>query len=248
MKRKAHKMNARKKILCGILNWKREAKLVKKNLDKFAGDVVVCTDNSSFWKHNKVKEIFEAVENVAACKNMILKYAIDNQYEYVFLIEDDTAPSRKQIFTEYVSLMEKYELNATLYGYGTVHNRVLNDQPNPCIICNDGRGRELYINRYPCSSVIVLKVNKEMKMFDENLQCLETDYLLYDMAVSDQYPFKGFFFDIPESWKEWRKDRRMDTLRNRNLDLINKDRQQRGNIALDANVDKVIEYIKERRG
>jgi hypothetical protein len=242
------KRNRKMNILCGILNWKREAKLMKKCLDKIPADIVVCTDDPDRWKHKKIKETFEAVENVATCKNMILRHAIDNDYKYVFILEDDTAPSRKYVFSEYMAIMEKYDLNVMLYGFGTDNNKVLDNQPNPCIICNDGRGRELYINRYPCGSVMVFRVIDDLKMFDESLNCLETDYLLYDMAEAGQYPFKGFFFDISESWKEWRTDRRMESSRNRPFDLINKDRQQRGNIALDANVDKVIEYIKEHRG
>lgn len=233
------------KILCGILNWKRTAKDMKKGISKLPGDVVVCTDNPEFWKGC---EILEAVESIAASKNKILQKAIDGNYEYCFIIEDDIILSRKEDLLKYVSTMKQYDLNLMLYGFGnTGLNRVLENKPNPCLIVNDGRGNELYVNRYPGSAMMAFRVKEDMRMFDESLIALETDYLVHDIASDGNYPFKGFFFDIAESWKVWRRVRDVERVRQKTLNDINKDRQQRGNITLDNNVDVVINYIKEHR-
>jgi len=233
-------------ILCGILNYGRIHKDMKKIVSKLPGDVIVCTDNPDFWGKT---ETIEAVESIAASKNKIIDHAINNNYDYVFIIEDDLLPSKKQAILEYKYMMDKLKLGGIMYGYGSQMNKVFGTRPNASLIIKDFDGNDIYVNRFPCSSLIGLKVNKDMVKFDERLVMLETDFLFLDMKEKGLYPFSGFYFDINKSWERFHTID-VETKRKKTLALVNKDKEVRKatEIKPDFSADLVLNYINKSIG
>jgi len=232
-------------ILCGILNYGRTHKDMKKVPNKIKGDVVICTDNPEFWGK---RETIAAEESVAASKNKIIDLAIERGYKYVFIIEDDIIPKNKSLFLEYKQMMQKYDLCGIMYGYDTPMNKVFGKRPNASLIITDHQGHIVNINRYPCSSFIGLKVKPDMVKFDEQLCILETDFLFIDMHKKGDHPFNGFFFDISKSWEKFKKID-VKSIRKKNLNMINKDREVRKKCEIkpDFSADAVLKYMNEHR-
>lgn len=234
-------------VLYAVLNWNRDPRQVReiiKNLPCPAKNVLVCTNQIQAWNRIHFKgRLIEAVPSIAASKNKILDQLKGEKF--CFIIEDDIKILRADAFKQYTSMLDEFDLNFMCYGYDNV-NRVLDEKPNPCMIVNDGTGRELYFHRHVCSSVIALRVNKYLPRFDESLNCLETEFLAQDMFDTKNLPFNGFFFDINQSWKYFT---RVDTprVRDKNVHLIQKDIDTRKRkIALSSNADEVLRYIVEK--
>jgi hypothetical protein len=240
------------KVLYGILNWKRRIGSIRKIKKKLPGDIVVCTDDPSFWKRT---ETIEAVPSVAASKNLILKQAITGNYDYCFIIEDDLIPRNSNVFFKYMMLMNYSATDVIMYGFGSgMSNRVLDGKPNPILRIDDNRGNKIILNRKTCSACMGFRVNRDMIMFDERLDVMETDLLMHDHVKAGKYPTGyGFWFDLDESWTQFRQLKEgqnpFPSLRKRTQEAINKDVSVRGNDLPTAasNADAVINYVKERR-
>ena len=79
------------KVLYSLLNWKRFDKQMVKSLSKIQKeDILICTDDKTRW-NQKLYKFIDAEESIAASKNKILKYALENGYTHCFIIEDDVA-------------------------------------------------------------------------------------------------------------------------------------------------------------
>ena len=251
------------KVSYFILNWDRDVKDVKKNIaTKIPGEKpIVFTNQVSAWNGVKcIKDVFEADESVAKTKNKMLKYAKEElKSDFCFIIEDDIDVKDKSGFEQYISLMKKYKLPVAMFGYSAAPNTVLNNRPNPITIINDGRGRSLYINRYPCGSMTCFKISEDLKFFDERLQMFETEFLMEDIfqknESNDLKNLFGFYFDITESWKFFKRREtvnngqrtRIPTVRNKNKTLVEQDFEVRKRPERSMFLDEVIKYIKTNR-
>ena len=233
------------KILYALLNWKRYDKLMLKSLSKLSReDLIIWTDDIERWPKFNCKQ---ADESVAKTKNDILKYALENNYDFCFIMEDDVQIKDKVIFLEYIQLMEKFDLNVVMYGFHNNMNKVLNGRINPCMVLSVKNATPICINRFPCSALLGYRIFEDMTMFDERLTTMEHDFLLHDMCEQGNYPFNGFIFDVFNSWKKIKKIP-METLKKRNPSDIVKDKETRGidALSLQSNGDAVINYVVEK--
>ena len=148
------------KILYGVLNWQRDILTAKRSITKIPKDknseVLIVTDDKSKWAKTKFIKM-DAVPSVAASKNIILKHAIDNKFDYCVIMEDDVIVKNNSIVQKYISMMKQFEINVAMNGYIKA-NTVLDNKPNPSVMARISQsGDELYINRYPCSAFMIFK-------------------------------------------------------------------------------------------
>lgn len=228
-------------VLFGILNYNRSTK----NVDKIIQRLPVQKKDVMVVSNNQGENYVPVGKNVAESKNKILLEAQKRNVGYCFILEDDILATDTFIFKAYISLMDRFGLNVIMYGYDNA-NRVLNGKINPCMILKLLDGQEIYLNRNVCSSVMAFKMYTDMVLFDERLNCLETEFLLTDMVARGKYPFNGFFIDIPNSVGYFRKLEK-ERVKDKSIEAIQKDIQTRGEkINLHTNADDVINYFLNR--
>lgn len=236
-----------KNIMFAILNWDRDPKIVLKNLiQRFpvTNNITVCTNQINEWKKINFKgTLIEADKSIAKSKNKIL-LSMKPTDEYCVIFEDDVQILNSKYLKNYISLMNEFNLGFINYGYATATNRVLDQKPNPCIIMNDGNGRELYFHRHMCSSVLFFKRSMLSVGFDENLKCLEHEFLIEDLVKHRSIPFNGFLLDIEKSWEYFGREKTFPNLKKRTQEDIMHDINLRGgSISLNHNADEVINYV-----
>jgi len=239
------------KTCYGILNYNRPIPyngIINKIPIQGQKDIILCTNNTEKLKdyeNGKVNfKVINIESNVAKCKNAMLKYALENGYNYCFLIEDDIKIIENNVFNGYIYLLECYDYAVTMFGYGSENkNKVIGNKNNPAVIIKLENNKYIFSNRQPCSSFMVFKLTEDMVFFDERLEMLETEFLTKDLKKKGKIPFNGFFIDLPESWKYFMKTTDV-TVRIKNNDLIKQDLQVRGGgISWDNNGDAFFEHI-----
>jgi hypothetical protein len=239
-----------KDVLFGVLNWDRDPVEVRKRMKVLPGperDKVVCTNQVDKWKEIGFNgRLIEADESVAKSKNLILK-SLDNSQKFCFIIEDDVIITNANVITKYRKLMNDFDLNFMCYGYHNHMNRVLDMKPNPCIIMNDGTGREHYFHRSACAAFQVFRNIEYITYYDERLTCLESEFMISDFVKNKDIPFNGFLQDIPESWKYFDRPEGMERVRQKNQQKINEDINiRKTKIQLDNSADAVMKFIMEK--
>ena len=149
--------------------------------------------------------MIKPVKNIGASKNVILKHAMENDYDYCFIIEDDMIIKDDTVFDKYMKLIQTLDYNVLFYGFDNKNRVLANIKPNPCInvIIDDNTG--LCVNRSSCSSFMLFKVEKDMLLFNDNMIIFETDELLWRMKQNDKLQSYGFYPDIKESWLNFDK-------------------------------------------
>jgi hypothetical protein len=233
------------KTVYGILNWNRKCDHL---LDFFKDDEIILCTNNPIKEDCKYSTIV-ADQNVAKCKNDIIKKAKDLNADFLFIVEDDVIINDKIVFEKYIKLMQEYELGVVYYGYdGT--NTILNGIPNPSLIIklNDD-GKELFINRYICSSIVGIDLNNNKELFNENLLTLEHEEYFSKCAKNKIIEFEGFFFDIEQSWIYFD---RIDCAKERiqTVELAKQDnaylKEDGFKITYETNADKLLNYLAEK--
>jgi hypothetical protein len=236
-----------KNVLFAILNWDRNPGTIRKFAKKLPckeEELLICTNMPDKWANFKGK-LIEADPSVAKSKNLILDQV--DGHTHCFIIEDDVKIVKTGAFSKYVKLMDDYDLGMVCYGYDKT-NLVLDEKPNPAMIVNDGRGRELFVNRTACSSIIgIATSDPDHPRFDESLKMLETEFLAVDMVEAGKNPFRGFIFDVKGSWEHFdRLD--FSRVREKTPELAQEDVKTRGGqISLEGSADVVLKYILEKR-
>lgn len=221
---------------------------IKKTINKVSNqcnEILVMT-NSREEYNDKVKILPFEQANWAVNKNSILKYAKNSQFDYCFIIESNIEVIEPNIIKLYINLIEQFKLGLVMYGYGpNSPNMILGNRAHPSVIVKiDKDGRELYINRQPCSSLMLFKIADDMSMFDERLQILETDFICVDMEANKKL-INGFHIDLANS-NSYFKNVDTPIKRVKNDAMANADIQLRGgSIKLENNVDVMLDYIKK---
>ena len=124
-------------------------------------------------------------------------------------------------------------------------NRVINNiRPNPCLAVRVEDDVEVYVARTPCTSLILFKVNKDMKMFDTKLQVFEFEHYLCDLKESGDIKSYGFFPDIAMSWRSFdntgEKKLRVNTKEMGEADM----RYKEVHFNLDINADAILKFLQ----
>ena len=233
------------KILFGFLNfYANRVEFVKKNLQKLSDkrdDILILSD-TSYDKFNTQKI---DGKNVAQCKNIILKYAKDNSYDYCIIIEDDVKLLDKIIIQSYINMLEKYNLSFVMYGFHN-QNRVLGFKPNPCMIIKASEFETLNFSRYVCGAFCLFKITDDMLFFDEHLTLLEMQEYTDRAVIQKKIPFNGFYFDTFESWKHFEKYQ-CESTRVKNKEIVEADIKIIGKqFTLENNADLLINLIREK--
>jgi len=237
------------KIYFGILNYDRPIENVQRIVEQLPGEmgknIFVATNNKKLLEDEGPLNGYVKLDStVASAKNKFLRKARSHAYPYCFIIEDDVILKDPEIFTKYIDLMNRFKLNLTMYGYHGGSNRALgNSRPNPSVRMRIDEDEYLLANRYVCSAVMGFRITGKMKMFDDQLKAMETEYLLKDLTDADQYPNNGFYIDLDESWTYFSKTDD-DRVRVRTGEMANADvekRQER--IVLDSNLDEFLGYV-----
>lgn len=142
-----------------------------------------------------------AGENIAVKKNEIIKKAREQNQRFIFIVQDDLEIVEPTAYMDYISLMKKYNLGITFYGYYKNFNRILNTIPNPCSIVKVSEDRTEYFNRFVCQAFFCLDLNIIDFEFNEDFKFLDFEHFILESVKKQYIPLCGFYFDIPESWK-----------------------------------------------
>jgi GT2 family glycosyltransferase len=86
-------------------------------------------------------------QGVAIAKNMAFDYFLDNDYEHIFLIEDDIEIIDENVFDVYINTSKATGLKHLNYGLHGNHNR--DAYGNPTIIKTVNYGNGISIDLYP---------------------------------------------------------------------------------------------------
>ena len=240
------------KVLYGILNYRRSIDNTKEIYESLPADdhkdiLIIRKDSMNFHDKAKFKDITMKADNsVAKSKNMILKHAQKNGYDYCFIIEDDVIIKDDRAFHKYTVLMDELDYPVLFYGYDN-RNRVLgNIKPNPCFAIRVSDDREIYCSRNACSSVMAFKISDDMRMFDESMEVLETEILLWDLKEDGKIQSYGFFPDIPMSWECFDRTEEIKT-RIMTPEQGGSDLQKRGiQFKLDVEADKFLQFLQSK--
>lgn len=191
-----------KRVCYGILNYNRKLENDYFNLIPFTNDIVVCTNNDSLNQIYPNIKTIKANPSCAISKNLILKYAVENNYDYCFIIEDDLKILDFNVFQMYIDLSETYNCAMLFYGFhGNVNkNKLRCGIFNPSVIIKIDNNRTIFVNRNVGGGLMCFRLSEKMTMYDEKLQFFENEYLAYDMSISKEIPFNGFFIDVFESY------------------------------------------------
>ncbi len=196
-----------RKVLYAILNYRRSFDNTKVLYDSIPAenseDIIIMRKGSlNFNEKKEFKDvIIKPDKSIAKSKNKILEYAIEHGYEYCFIIEDDLIIKEERAFNEYLNLMDALKYPVLFYPFDK-RNRVINNiRPNPCLAVRVEDDIEVYVARIPCTSLILFKIDKDMKMFDTNFKILELEHYLLDLKESGDMKSYGFFPDIAMSWR-----------------------------------------------
>jgi hypothetical protein len=190
--------------------------------------------------------ITRAKKSIAESKNILLNHAKDNGYDYIFIIEDDIIIKDSSLFSKYIDLMDKYDIPVIFNPYTNPQNFVMKTRPNPCAIIRTSSNEEIDISRHVGSGIICFKVDKDMQLFDTELQSLEHEFYMWDLLQANKIPSFGFFLDIHDSFKYIEKSD--DTrVRQRNITNSQHDIALRDtNFVLDLNIDNFLHFIREK--
>jgi len=198
-----------RKVLYAILNYRKSFENTKVLYDSIPAenveDIIIMRKASlNFNEKKQFKDvILKPDKSIAVSKNKILEYAIEHGYEYCFIIEDDLIIKKENAFNEYLNLMDAINYPVLFYPFDK-RNRVINNiRPNPCLAVRVEDDVEVYVARIPCTSLMLFKVNKDMKMFDTKLQVLELEHYLWELKESGDIKSYGFFPDISMSWRSF---------------------------------------------
>jgi hypothetical protein len=195
------------KILYGILNYRRSFDNTKELFDAVPAEksedvLILRKDSLNFHDKKTYKEFVKKPDkSVAKSKNMILKHAKENGYDFCFILEDDLIIKDETAFDNYITLMNELNYNVMFYGFDN-RNRVLNNiKPNPCLAIRVTDEREVFASRNPCSTMMCFRISDDMIMFDESMQALELEFYLWDQLQAGGIRSFGFFPDIANSWQ-----------------------------------------------
>jgi hypothetical protein len=240
-----------KKVLYAILNYNRDPKLVMEIVENLPKDshIVLATNQKNRFNDykNKFKNILniKGDKNISSSKNKLLRYSKNEGYEYCFIIEDDLIIKDNSAFEKYINLMERFEIKYCFYGFDN-RNIVLDGKKNPCMEIKLGEDDYLHICRYPCSTLLCFKIEKNMPLFNESIYSLENEEITQRLKDAGFINFNGFFIDLFESWKYFgrsdvpREKNISDEIGKRDMKILN------SYITFDTNSQEFLDYIKSK--
>lgn len=239
-----------RKVLYAILNYRMSFENTKVLYDSIPADnsediIIMRKGSLNFHEKKEFKDvILKPDKNIAKSKNKILEYAIEHGYEYCFIMEDDLIIKDEKAFNQYLNLMDALNYPVLFYPFDK-RNRVINNiKPNPCLAVRVEDDIEVYVARIPCTSLILFKIDKDMKMLDTKLEILELEHYLWDLTESDDIKSYGFFPDIAFSWRCF-DNTGEDKLRVINKELGEADMKYKPvNFNLDMNADSFLKFLQ----
>jgi hypothetical protein len=234
-------------VMYGILNHKRQNREFRGAIQRLHGkNVVVCSSMKDYWNGFRC---IEPAETIQASKNLLLREAKKEGADFLFLIEDNIVPTNFRVFEDYIALMKKYNLNYVAYAYSNGMNKALGCIPNPILVVKDLDGSHLSVARFPGDSVIGIRVSQNFPEFDEKLKHLEAEKFVFDIWKAKLHPFRGFHFDLFESWKNFKMLEKDELSRKKPSDEISADIQlvkEENMFTLDSDSVAVLDFILNR--
>jgi glutathione peroxidase-family protein len=215
---------------------------IKKNISKLSleRDIAVITDVSENWNDRIHVILREPGISEYATFNKALKYAKDNGYEYCFFIKDCLQIENIGVFEKYIHLSQQLDLGVVMYGFGGYDNRVINKLPNPCLKLKY-QEQEFTVIRFPSDNFILFKIDENMELYDENLKALGLEFILFELQKKNEIPFLGFYFDINESWKNFKE---IKIAPPKNIEDVKHDIEyKKEQIVLESNPDILMNFI-----
>jgi len=231
-----------KKDYCiAVIQKAKDASEIKKMIGRFSTkSIIVCekTDNNF---GNNCEFVISKESNNAKSKNKCIKYAIDNGYKYLFILQDEVEIKDYRIFEEYISCMKTHDLYVMSNGYTGGANYVYNI-PNPCANIKY-KNKNFIFNRFIGRDFMVIKINADTLMFDENLNVLENEYYV-DLYEKVDLRFEHFRMDIENAWKYVKKTELEKELSAKEIEA---DKKYKGfSPASPKNIDTVIAFLHKK--
>jgi len=183
-----------KKIGIGCITCNRP-EFFKKCIDSIPeniGDIVVVNDGqpySSSSYPDKIKEVIQHTinKNVGISKNEALRWMIQKDCSYLFLIEDDMIIKKSDVFEKYINTAAKSGLFRLSYGYHGPANKTKEGKPNPREIIDYGDGIEVAFNLHSVGSFCLFHkgIIKNIGYMDERYQnCWE--HICFDTKIVER--------------------------------------------------------------
>lgn len=160
------------KIGLGIITCNRPD-FFKKCYESIPNDVVhelVVVNDGDDIPFNYTTHYIKNEQNlgVGKSKNRALKYLLDKNCDYLFLIEDDIFIKNQDVFNEYIRYIETTGIQHLMFGYHGPANKV-NTKPTPRIVIDYGNNVNLALNFHCVGAFCVYtsKLLKDIGLFDE---------------------------------------------------------------------------------
>lgn len=150
-------------------------------------ELIIVNDGDPLEMVGDYYRVHQNIENlgVGKSKNIAMKYLLDEECDYIFIIEDDMIVLDKTVFDRYIQAYKKSGIQHFNYGPGSpfnrkqsienfdLHNRHLLDQdsePNPRLTIDYGDDVKVsfYMHTVAMFSFFTKKVLEEVGFYDEN--------------------------------------------------------------------------------
>ena len=143
-------------------------------------------------------------EGVGKSKNKALKYLIEKECGYIFLIEDDMLIIDKNIFTEYINASIETGIKHFMFGYhGPANkNNISGGKPCPRTIIQYKLGRKIALNTHCVGSFCMYTLDslKQVGLIDETYKnTWEHISHSYDLVNAGYAPGYWWWPDIANS-------------------------------------------------
>lgn len=140
---------------------------------------------------------------VGKSKNKALKYLLDKNCDYLFLIEDDITITNPNVFNEYIKYIEKTGIQHLMFGYHGPANKKDN-KPIPRLVVDYGNNVNLALNFHCVGAFCVYtkKLLNDIGLFDETfLNAWEHVEHSYQAVKKGYLPAYWWWPDIQNSYE-----------------------------------------------
>jgi len=195
------------KIGLGIITCNRPDFFKKcyESVPKDTVDELVVINDGNNLDFNYTSHYIKNEKNIGVgkSKNKALKYLLDKNCDYLFLIEDDITITDPNVFNEYIKYIEKTGIQHLMFGYHGPANKKDNN-PIPRLVVDYGDNVNLALNFHCVGAFCVYtkKLLNDIGLFDETfLNAWEHVEHSYQAVKNGYLPAYWWWPDIHNSYE-----------------------------------------------
>lgn len=193
-----------KNSLVGILNGANErvqnVKSIVRKLPSYTKISILTRTPDEFTSFPNVKCIELTGEldgNIARCKNVFLKEALELGSEFCYIMEDNFSFDSWRSLLNYQGPMRAMDYPIAAFGgyYTKGRNMVLGKRVNPALKMRFGT-ETLVFNRVINTSLIVHRMEPDTQLYDENLGLVEFEEYSLRLKEKNKIPMFSLYLDV----------------------------------------------------